>query len=341
MSKKFQSTGERYQDVPDIPSGEFEDRGFIGLGATTRLWDLGWNGKEGWVDGDSKPIPVGRVYRTGTKEEATEYQKREALNNNKFVTAALVTTMPLDSICNKPQDVMEKFKYPLQTGVDFVGLGKDYNQAGHIGLGLVVVPSFVDAFARFQGWYKEPLFNVGLFGQWLETTADASALIDKLAEQRVSIWKALGEAEWTHNASDTKSAQLKEALESVILAPWKTWVRLHIVMDPSHKAVYTSNVKGTVTRNRVQVVSQFFDDERSAIAVGKAEVEAQAKNPTPNGSTTSVYDQLSAMAKKSYDQPTWDATVGEVMAALKGGQAKPKVAKDYAVSVADLNLLDT
>lgn len=341
MSKKFQSTGERYQDVPDIPSGEFEDRGFIGLGATTRLWDLGWNGKESIVDADNRPIPLGKVYRTGTKEEAVEYQKREGFNANKFVTAALVTTMPLDSICNKPQNVMDRFKYPLQIGVDFVGLGKDYKQAGHIGLGLVVVPSFVDAYARFQGWYKEPLFNTDLFGNWLEATTDASALIDKLAEQRVAIWKALDEPEWTHNASDTKSSKLKEALESVILSPWKTWVRLFIMMDPSHKAVYTSNKTSTVTRHRVQVISQFFDDERSAVAIGKAEVEAQAKNPTPNGSTASVYDQLSAMAKKSYDQPTWDATVGEVMAALKGGQAKPKVAKDYAVTIADLNLLDT
>ena len=53
----------------------------------------------------------------------------------------------------------------------------------------------------------------------------------------------------------------------------------------------------------------------------------------------SVYDQLSAVAKKSYDKETWDATTAEIMEAVAGGQARPVVAKQYAISVADIALL--
>jgi hypothetical protein len=338
---------EKYEG--DFSTGEFVSSGLIGVATSQSLWDVGMNKNKVEVDTEGKPVPqMGRLYRGGTKEEARAYQVANGFNANTFVVGSLVTTMPRSSVCNLPDENLAKFQPVIQFGVEVhsgLGKGDDYKSLGKIGYSLVLAPSIVDAYARYQGWYKEPLFPIHLFNNSLENVADLSGVIEQLADARKAIWKALGEDDWKLGKASA-SKNLVEAVSNGLFSKWTMFIRLHDVYDPSKEAFYqaTGGKKaGQQTRQKIAVITEIFSGEREAIAVGKAELDARAEKSattTSNGTTASIFEKLSEKAKKSYgNTEAWDSIVPDIREELKAQKPMAKVAKDYGVTVEDLGLL--
>lgn len=343
----FQTLGETYDSVS---TGEFRSSGFIGQATGVRRWDCGWNADER-EDMEGKKVPVGRVYRAGTKEEAIEWTK--ANMGLDFCSPVLLVTMPLASITNLDDDTKGKFKNPLvQASARAVGLGKDYKQSKHgPGLNLVTVPSMVDAYARLKGWYTDARFDVGVIGL-IDSVADCSELIEKLVEMRKAIWAVLGEENWTVNDPEkVDSPKLKEALKNTLNTGWQMWTRLSVVHDPSHGAIYPKKDGTGTDRNRVPAITEYFPNERAAIAAGEKELAERAvvsKIPEENGHKVVAYAKLSTMATISYpSEKDWNSVVDLIANELLQLDGKPpkvkeigvkKVIDEYGISVDDLKL---
>lgn len=323
----------------DIPTGEFRSTGLIGHATCVRRWDCGWN-KMPDFELDGKKYGVGHVYAGGAKEDA---QKIAAAMGLEFVTPVMLVTVPIASVTNLPPEGREKFKNPLyQAAARLVGLGKDYRNSKHgAGFNLVTFPSMVDAYAVSQKWYDKNLFDVDAIGN-ISSQANTAELLDALVAVRQAIWGKLGETKnyLVNNPGETSAEKLKQALTTLATRPWTSWARVHIARDPSPGAIYTKkDGTGGTERNRVPVVTEFFEDERAAVAAGMREIEQRESAGEGNAADVNgTWDKLSPDARTVYgDEATWKATFPSIVADANGGKPRPIVAKTYGLSLSDLN----
>ena len=327
-----------------IPSGDFINRGYIGLVSCVRRWDSGF-AKEEVVTADGKKYPANsRVYLSGDKEAAVEFAKQYM--GLEFVSAVLLCSTPLASVTNLSDETKAKFKNPIiQTAARLQGFAKDGRGGKHgAGFNFVTAPSIVDAYARVKGWYDKPLFDVNAIGD-IHNVADVADLIDKLIETRKVIWSALGAKDWkVNNAEEAGDGKLGEAL-GLFFKSWNIYARMHTVHDPSPSAYYQKKEvkegEDKSDRNRVPAVTEFFSNERTAVAAGQLEL-AESTTAQADGKldVTKIWSKLSDEARFTYgDASGLQLSIAEIMAELAKKTPPIKVAKLYGLKVADLELL--
>lgn len=347
------SGGETYDDVP---SGEYAPLTNIGHAKTSRGWKVfvdADTAHEGEYAGFPNPLSRGFYYLPGDKEKALAFVKKYL--GRDFVSQHMLTAMPVASITNMSEENKKKFTSGrIEADTRVAGLPKDYTSPerkwGH-GLSLVVIPSILDAYARFRGYYTDVLFDPALVGGNTVLADIPAEFYEKLAQQRKNIFAAYGEDTaknkeiWRSNSvADVTSPRLKDALSKLVNASWEAWIRMGTVLDPSPGAYYTKaddNGDMKAHRNRVQVVLQFFKNEREATTVGQAELAAfsgAAPTSSANGSSVGfAWEQLSALAQKNYGDL---ATFSSIVADIKRDTRPPViVAKEYMIEVADVNLV--
>lgn len=334
MSNETFKQGE--ETYGDVPSGG-GIRGFIGYAKSVQRWDCGWITEDQTINGVE--YHRGNVYVKGTKEDARNVA--EALGK-KFSSAAMLITVPIASVTNMDDDNKTKFASGfVQAAARIVGM-KSKHMAG---LNLVTLPSVVDAYARLKGWYIDPLFDISVL-DGVDKVEDANYVCDTLTEMRKSIWKALGEEDYTKTHDETKSEKLKEALKAVYMSSWEGWVRVYMTFNPESgdKGAFYTKDDGSTDRRRVPAVTQFFKGEKDAIEAGKAELAQFSQTESPNGKASVadyavLYDKLSKRARDSYKPSIWPEIASDIVRILRTGKPVMAVAKEYEIDKADVELV--
>jgi len=349
--------GETYDS---IPSGDFRPLTNIGLAKTFRAWAITvgkgteFDDEGEYTNGKSRRVTPGPLWLPGDKEIATTYVKKY-MSETRFPPTLTFVTMAVVSVKNMSEESRDKFMSKSKTGVlsgscPVVGLGSKKHGAG---LNLVALPSMVDAYARGRGWYTDPLFDLGLVGGGSNIKEDTDDQIAKLIAQRTVIWTALGakDDDWKVNNVKELPQRLAEAIDRMANESWKpTWIRMATVPDPSPGAFYRKDVekdglvKNEAFRNQVQVVVEFFPNERVAQETGLKELAAQSSGGTvasENGSEgPSLFDALSANAQGFYgDAQTFAQVLPDVRKALDSNASLAQMSKDYGLTPADVKAI--
>lgn len=355
--------GETYDE---LPSGEgIGLLSNIGHVKTVRRWRV-------WVSADTahsgeypelpNPVPASPppLFLAGDFKKADTWTKTYQ-GERTFAKGVYLSTMPIDSVTNMPDEVRAKFTSPfIQIDVPTDRLGTNYADAeargGKYGQGfhLVTIPSLFDAYARMAGWWEKPLFDPSLCRRFEERVvgedgaeeylplADIPAeVFHALAEQRKTVWAALGESEknWRETATDkVQSAKLKELIDNLIIHQWNGYVRMARVYNPAPSSFYVGGEDGkTPKRNFCQAFLEFFPGEREAIEAGVKELNERAGTASNGASVPSLFGQLSIVAQETYGD---EATLNSVIPDIKGdNRPAPVVAKEYGVTKEDVVLV--
>ena len=352
-------TEEEYHDPNLGNQSVFSDIGQV-LFAMCHM--CGWASDTITIGEDEHPSgPVFLRRRKGESDEELSERCKDACAklNSKWPEYVALLSMPIASITNI--DAERRAKINVVASRPFVRVMAlnpkfeyDSEKNGNaVGWQLITLPSIVDARARYKGYYTEPLFDpTALSG--ISETADATFVIPTLIEMRKSIWKALGESDWTTSYDETnvsKATKAEKLRDCLILTrnPWDGWVRLAQVSNPSVKAWYTSKTKGEDVRKRVPVVLEIFAGEKAAIEVGAKELaERGGDAQASNGKVTT--EQFAALLPKTSAKAQVFgvdfASVAEAIYKDLGADPKKaskpqviKVAKEYDVEVGDVELI--
>jgi len=305
------------------------------------------------VDYPSGPVYVGPK-TNGESRDAIKNRALEACKETgkKFPEWVALTSMPTASITNIPAETRAEFTFPvLQSHCRIVALNpkRDVDaQDNAIGFHLLLLPSVVDAFARFKGWYTEPLFNPQAC-QGIGQTEDAKFVIPTLVGFRTAIWKALGESDWMAMYETTQAPKLKEAL-ALARNPWDAYVRTVRLNNPAKNSYYAKKDKpDEFTRQSVACVTQFFSGEKDAIEVGAKELAERGGDAQASNGKVTAEQFAALLPKTSAKAQVFGADFASVAEAIyKDLGADPKkaskpqvikVAKEYEVEVGDVELI--
>lgn len=330
-----------------------------------------------------------RIYVVAKKGEGMDELTERAQNirkqytNSKFLTRVVLFSMPIASITNRTDESKGNSKFAANQGavrVSALDPKKDIEkQKNAVPSQLITMPSIVDAWARFQGWYQEPLFDplvLAGIGDTKNRDAKEDTLycVSTLVEMRKAIWAALGESNWMASSEDLKDSKTDEVLipatkseklrAAIVMyrSGWTGWIEMTNLPNPMPDAFYEAtkevtdddgNSRFPKKRTRVPAVLRFFRGENDAIEEGKRQlaereggeaVEQPKSTSATNGKDyASLYPQLSKTAKEVWtDVNTWLQAFPALAQASALATTKPaqiKLASEYCLEPADVELV--